>query len=237
MWNESFIYVKSIIHTCETNHADMRNESFVRLTSIHSYVWHNSWTWWHDSTRLYAWHGILICFAWLIHMCGVTHSYVCHDTLKCVVWRIHMLRHMCGITGEYVWWLIHMWGGMTHAYVSWLDEFMCVTCFIHTCDMTHSYVRHDAWICVMTRRIMCATCFIDRCDMTHSYVRHDAFICVKTRRIHVCDMFHSYMWHDSFIRVAWRIHMFAMIHLHVWHDSFTCATWLVYGSDTAHSHA
>jgi len=33
---------------------------------------------------------------------------------------------------------------------------------IHMCDMTHSYVWHDAFICV--------TWLIHMCDMTHSYV-------------------------------------------------------------------
>jgi len=38
------------------------------------------------------------------------------------------------------------------------------------CDMTHSYVWHDSFICV--------TWLIHMCDMTHSYVWHDSFICV-----------------------------------------------------------
>jgi len=63
-----------------------------------------------------------------------------------------------------------------------------VTWLIHMCDMTHSYVWHDSFICV--------TWLIHMCDKTHSYVWHDSFICV-TWLIHMCDMTHSYVWHDS----------------------------------------
>jgi len=64
------------------------------------------------------------------------------------------------------------------------------------CDMTHSYVWHDSFICV--------TLLNHICDMTHSYVWHDSFICV-TWLIHVCDETDSYVRHDSFIRVIWLI--------------------------------
>jgi len=56
--------------------------------------------------------------------------------------------------------------------------------------MTHSYVRHDSFICV--------TWLIHMCDMTHSYVWHDSFICV-TWLIHLC--------HDSFICLTWLVDM------------------------------
>jgi len=62
------------------------------------------------------------------------------------------------------------------------------------CDMTHSYVRHDAFICV--------TWLVHMCDMTHSYVWHDSLIC-NTWRIHTCDMTYSYVCHDLFICVIW----------------------------------
>jgi len=69
-------------------------------------------------------------------------------------------------------------------------------------DTTHSYVRHDSFVCV--------TWLIHMCDMTHSYVWHDSFICV-TRLIH--------MWHDSFKRVTWLIHMCDPTHSYVRKDS------------------
>jgi len=72
--------------------------------------------------------------------------------------------------------------------------------------MTHSYVRHDSFICV--------TWLIHLCDMTHSYMWHDSYIRVAWL-IHMRDMIHPQVWHDSFICVTWLIHLC--------HDSFLCA--------------
>jgi len=82
---------------------------------------------------------------------------------------------------------------MTHSCV-WHDSFVCVTWLILVCDMTHSCVQHDAFVCVI----------ILVCDMTHSCVRHDSLVCVcisnslvvcvtqKTRRQTRCT--HKYPW-------------------------------------------
>jgi len=64
------------------------------------------------------------------------------------------------------------------------------------CDMTHSYVWHDSFICV--------TWLIRMCVMTHSHVLHDSFICV-TWLIDVRDMTRWCVWHDSCIRVTWLV--------------------------------
>jgi len=71
-----------------------------------------------------------------------------------------------------------------------------VTRFIDMCDcdMSHSYVWHDSFICV--------TWFIHMCDMTHSYVWHDSFI-RATWLIYKRDMIHSYMWNDLFALMIW----------------------------------
>jgi len=52
---------------------------------------------------------------------------------------------------------------MTHSNV-WHDSFICVTRPIHMCDMTHTYTWHAAFICV--------TCLVNMCDMPHSYACH-----------------------------------------------------------------
>jgi len=101
----------------------------------------------------------------------------------------------------------------------------------------HSYVRHDAFICMMSHTIF------------HSYVRHDAFICMMSH-----TTFHSYVRHDShdaFICMTWHtmihwyicnhscdslwcdtlyfIHMYMtqMLHSYVWHTQCVavCAAW------------
>ena len=100
-------------------------------------------------------------------------------------------------------------------------------------DMTHSYVRHDSFIC--------ATWLIHMCDMTHSYVRHDWFIWV-TRLIHIHVYTYSYSYahrklliegarEESVASQMWSAGCWLFIcvtHSYVWHDSFLRATCLVY---------
>jgi len=81
-----------------------------------------------------------------------------------------------------------------------------VTWLFHVCDVTHSRVWHDSFMCV--------TWLIHRCDVTHSCVWRDWFMCV-TSLIHVCDVTHSCVWRDSFMCVTWLIHVCDM-----WRDSF-----------------
>jgi len=116
---------------------------------------------------------------------------------------------------------------LTHSCV-WHDSFICVTWLICTCDMTHSYVWYDSFICV--------TGLIHTCDMTHSYVWHNSFICV-TWLAHMCDMTSPYVCHYLFIRMTWLILICDMTHFDIWHDSFSfvarsekrriCCPWLI----------
>jgi len=122
-----------------------------------------------------------------------------------------------------------------------------MTWLVRTCDLTHSYVWHDSFICV-TWLVRKCDILIRTCDMTHSYVWHDSFVCV-TWLIHMCDLTHSYVWHDSFVCVTWLDRMFDMIYSYVWHDSFVCdmthlyvwpdsfvrATWLIRMCDMTNS--
>jgi len=95
--------------------------------------------------RSYVRHKSCICVTWLIHMCDRTHSWVQHDSCICVTWLIDMcgmthsftemrLIHMCGITPSESHFLIFLW-------VSSLIFFFNIY------DETHSYVRHDSFIC------------------------------------------------------------------------------------------
>jgi len=86
------------------------------------------------------------------------------------------------------------------------------------CDITHSYVWHDSFICV--------TWLIYMFDMTHLHAWHDSFTCV-TWLIHMCDMTHSYVWQNSFICVTRLTDVCVMTHSYVWHDSSTILKWLV----------
>jgi len=141
---------------------------------------------------------------WLIHyhvwhdsfttMCDMTHS------LPCVTWLIHyhvwhdsfnVPLHKSSalqLSQLYLTWLIHMCD-MTHSHV-WLDPFLCVRRF------SHSNVWQDSFTVFLhksSRRTWSPTLttwLIHMCDMSHLYVWHDSFICV-TCRIHMCDMIDS----------------------------------------------
>jgi len=108
---------------------------------------------------------------------------------------------------------------MTHSCV-WQDAFICVTWIIYMCDMTYSYVWHDSFICV-TWLVMRETWLIHVFAMMHTWVRHDSCMRVLTnRQLGTYISTHSYVWHDTFLCVTWRIHACDMIHTWVRHDSF-----------------
>jgi len=140
---------------------------------IHTWVWYDSFI--HDMTFFYK-KGL---YNVRPHTQSETHC-LCKHLAATWLFKMNLYRKEALIVRELgmsAIWLIHMCD-MTHSYV-WHDAFICVTWLIHMCDMTHSYVWHDAFICV--------TWLIHMCDMT----------------FHLCDMTHSYVWHDSFICVTW----------------------------------
>jgi len=81
---------------------------------------------------------------------------------------------------------------------------MIHTWHIYICDMTHSYVRHDSFIC--------ATWLIHMCDMTHSYLWEECSICV-TWHVNMCNR--------TYTCVTWVGHEL----MHVWHDVRYAYAW------------
>jgi len=147
-----------------------------------------------------------------------THRYKYKHIYTCVCVYMHMHQYMythahvhtqilqhavpwcsCGLVSRaHVYALI--WG-------SRLDDGMCdMTCLIHMCDMAHSYVCRDSF--------MCAAWLIWGPKAQRGI--HD-------RSVHM----RSYARHVTFIRVMWLIYglnlddgTFAMTNLYVWHYSF-----------------
>jgi len=110
----------------------------------------------------------------------VCTSTVCCSVLQCVVY-IRVYIHLC----------IHVYSCITY------------TRRILICDVTHSYVWRDAFVCVTWR--------IHMWDMTHSYMGRDSIrqamlLNLMWYRIRMCDVTHSYVGHDSFIHGTWLNH-------------------------------
>ena len=202
LWYDLFIHVTWHMYICDMTHW------ICNMTHVN--MWHTTLNMQQDAFRPVAWlirtwriytyevratmyeiasHDLFMCVPWLIHTCGMTHSYVCHDAfidMRCVqlLWhdsltRVPWLIHMCAMTHSYIWGA-HNYG-----------------------DMTHSYVCHDSFICVPHVRGVNyvwwrVTWRIDTCAMTHLYVCH-----------HICVW--SYAWVSSYTCVSSFI--FVIIHM------------------------
>jgi len=187
---------------------------------------------------------------------GVQSNETCH-AFMCVMWLM-WVRHVTRVNIPEQWrgrgayyrlvagtsnlifdrlfdratWLIHMCD-MTHSYV-WHDSFICVTRLIHICDVTHSYVWlvHACANLILDRLFERTTWLIDVCCMTHSYVWRDFFMCV-TWFLHMYDMTHSCVWRVICVHVRiW----YSSACLEEQHDSFTRVTWLIQLCDGTHSY-
>jgi len=119
-----------------------------------------------DMTHSCVWHDSFMRVTWLIHGCGMAY-YMWHDSseCRCAMNRrslpIHILvSHTwctCDITSSYVRYdsliratePMHISSIVTERCGAESRWFVCVTGFIHTCVMTHSYVRQDQCVSVV----------------------------------------------------------------------------------------
>jgi len=194
--------------------------------------------------HLYVRHDSFICVTWLIqqHDCHVQdvrhkkhrHLYVRHDSFVCVTW--HIQQHDCHVHD-----VRHK--KHRHLYVRH-DSLICATrhiqqhyCHVHDvrnkntvtcmCDVTHSYVWRDTFICVhwisctrcttqKTPPLVCVTWLIRMCDAKHSFVCIDSDIHIIPYKRHpttyMCDVTHL---------IQYKRHP---CHLYAWRDSFICVT-------------
>jgi len=129
--------------------------------------------------------------------------------------------HLCHVPRSYVWLglfirvthtsLVHTCDTQFFAFM-WRGVLACVTCLVHLCDITCSYVCHHL-------RLTCShgTWLVHARDIAPWYVclgllyaAHDMFTCVSclviTWHVHMCDLPCWYMSHDLFMYVTWLVH-------------------------------
>jgi len=141
-----------------------------------------------------------------------------------------------------------------------VESSACVTCLnhacgrTHLCDMTHSYVWHDAscwsmrvhmwdmtrnhtwdlsYLCVWHEVFGCGIWLVRMCDMIRACVGFDSLMWDMTRlsaRYNSFGMTHSFVFHDAFIYVIWLIYLCYMTDLNERHDSISSEMWLIIGS-------
>ena len=147
------------------SHVAHMNESVAHMNeSCHSYEWvmshRNAWNIrvigpcnCRDYSPRPHW---FLCVTWLIHMCNMTQSHLSFwMPLDVPLIRETWLIHRCDMTvwhmtywymtcGMCVTWLIATWRIHTRDVIWCICAALLLS--IHTCDMTHSYVRHDLFI-------------------------------------------------------------------------------------------
>jgi len=117
--------------------------------------------------------GVLHQDFWLLKC--ITSCLACCSVLQCVAVRCNVFIQLCGMTR------------CPAFYETWL---------IHTCDLTHSYVRHDTFIRATWLIALCIT-------------RRDSLIFV-TWLVYKCDMTHCSAWYQT-----------CFSFMHTLHESFT----------------
>jgi len=125
----------------------------------------------------------------------------------------------------------------------------------HTLDVTHSYVRYDAFVCATWPVVLWYTSLRGRreslsifrsSNVTHANVGCDSFV-RGAWLIRTCDVTHSYTWYDSFVCVTWHVLSWHIIlwgrrenlsHAtcdHMWsRDLLICVTWLIHIRNVTH---
>jgi len=185
----------------------------------HSYVWHNSiksaarHIYIRDMTHSYMWHDASICLAYLIHVRDITHDDAfTRVTGSCLPKRWDM-GHESPIFGT---WLIYM------------------------CDMNHSYVGHDSFVCA-TRPMPIETLLksVSQCVAVYcstyicvavccSVLQCVAVCCSVLQCVAVCCGVLQFICTTHGLLSVWWSGLNARTHSHVGHYVFICGIWLIY---------
>jgi len=207
VWHDSIVCVTWHIHSsiCSfmSRHACTGAIWLMDVCNMtESYVWHDTFA--HSyavfmvSTRLYR--------------CDMTRSYVWHDSFICAISDIcirlvHMYMcveraHVWSVTTSILQHRRQRWNRQSgrrccsclglHTLVPVALMFMCVYIYIHarmhTCDMTHSYVRHDSFVSAVVVVSM-HRCWLYWCmhvsTCIHKCIHTCTHTCISESHVHI----------------------------------------------------
>ena len=183
-----WVFSEATKNMCDITRLYMRDEWVLWL------IWMSRVTHINESCHTYEW---VMSHIWTSHVTHMSESCDSYQWVMSQIWEENF-THMNESWHTYQWVTSHIWmENVTHMNLSWhthgwvlshirmshvahvnesgvFRQRYCCYCacrkIIHMCDMTHSYVWHDSFICV--------TWLIHMCDMTRSYVWYDSSICV-----------------------------------------------------------
>jgi len=188
----------------------------------------------HDSFIFAAWLSmwdkwcLVICATRRIHTCDMTHRHVRHDSFIRATWLVDWCILLC----------LYVWHDSTRARSAAKLSVRHDSPQSYLCDMTHSCVRHDSFVC--------ATWLIHVCDMSclyvwhystcvtsasKSFVWHDSPQSYRRDMTHICATWLTFVRHGSHLcdmtrlKVICATWLMDMTRLYVGHDSI-CVTWL-----------
>ena len=104
---------------------------------------------------------------------------------------------------------------MTHSYV-WHDSFICVTWLIHMCDMTHSYVWHNSFICCDTLWYASAAALL----MSH-IITHATYECTTHISHYMYDLYAAVEACRTVRWAEWHIQTWVVVMSHIWMSHVT----------------
>jgi len=126
----------------------------------------------HEARHKHGWSIWVTSHAWMKHMRHVTHIYEAHESGDTHVWGTclashYLIRHcqkvhLTHVNQEHESCHTYEWG-------TWVES--------HTRVTLHYLIKHVTYVYESWHKHACLTWLIHMCDMTHSYVWRDSFIC------------------------------------------------------------
>jgi len=165
VWHDSFIFVTGLVHMCDMTHSYVRHDLITCATWL-IHIGCGSWVFANKNRFVCICICVCVCNSYekgLNYTCDMTQSYVQYDSfISGAVRGCSPIR-----TGLFVY--VYVCVCVIHMRK---DSIIRATWLDHTCNTTHSYVRHDSCKCA-TRLIL-----IGRISYVFAPRKTGVFVCV-----------------------------------------------------------